>query len=109
MIYWREDQSSGGQEPPKGQEVSGAQIFFDYLGVVKIWASFLAINASTEPASGSFPFSPTQPWLEDMHLLPRITRLRDVLSLLPAIQSGALDVDDSGSVLYHLRELVING
>jgi hypothetical protein len=32
-----------------------------------------------------------------------------VLSLLPAIQSGALDVDDSGSVLYHLRELVING
>jgi hypothetical protein len=107
-IYWREGQPSGRQEPPKGQEVSGAQIFFGDPGVLKIWASFLAINASMEPASGSFPFSPTQPWLEGMHFLPRITRLRDVLSLLSAIQSGALE-DDVESVLYHLRELVITG
>jgi hypothetical protein len=51
-IYWREHQ------PFNEWKVSGARMFFNDLAVLKIWAAFLAINASTEPAMGTFPPRP---------------------------------------------------
>ncbi|PMD36132.1 hypothetical protein L207DRAFT_637294 [Hyaloscypha variabilis F] len=97
-IYWREKQSSS----QAGQEVFGAQVFFDDLSVLKIWAAFLAINTSTRDAIGDFPMRPLQPSIEDVYFIPRITRLRDVLCLVPAIESGALNPYNSDSVLHHL-------
>jgi hypothetical protein len=47
-IYWSEHQ------PSNERKVSGARVFFNDLDVLKIWAAFLAINTSTEPALGIF-------------------------------------------------------
>lgn len=80
-IYWRQIKSL----PGMGQEVNSAQIFFNDLGVLKIWAAFLAVHASTESAAGNLHFGTTEPWAEDMKSLPRITRIQEVLSLVPAI------------------------
>jgi len=103
-IYWREKQSSS----QAGQEVFGAQVFFDDLSVLKIWAAFLAINTSNQGAAGDLEYDAIHPWIQDVNFLPRITRLQDVLSLMPAIQSGELNVDDGDLVLCYLRDLVMN-
>jgi len=102
-VYWREGQS-------KGQKVFGAEIFFDNMSVLKIWAAFLTINASTEAAAAAnYRVIPTHSWLKGMNLLPRIPKLQEVLSLLSAMKSGFLDPDDSEFVLRYLRELVTDG
>jgi hypothetical protein len=103
-IYWREKQSSASTS----QEVFGAQVFFDDLSVLKIWAAFLAINTSNQGAAGDLEYDAIHPLIQDFFFLPRITRLRDVLSLMPVIQSGELHVDDGDLVLCYLRDLVMN-
>jgi hypothetical protein len=103
-IYWRENQSPASTS----QVVFGAQVFFDDLSVLKIWAAFLAINTSNQGAAGDLEYDAIHPWIQDVNFLPRITRLQDVLSLMPAIQSGELNVDDGDLVLCYLRDLVMN-
>jgi len=98
-VYWREGQS-------KGQKVFGAEIFFDNMSVLKIWAAFLTINASTEAAAANYRVIPTHSWLKDMNFFHRIPKLQEVLSLLSAMKSGVLDPDDSESELHYLMELV---
>jgi hypothetical protein len=82
---------------------------FDDMDVLKVWAAFITVHTSTDPAAGNYLFARFQLWLEDAHFLSRITRLREVLSLMPVIKARVLDADDSESVLYYLRKLVING
>jgi hypothetical protein len=77
-IYWREHQTSN------EWKVSGARMFFNDLDLLKIWAAFLAINASTEPAIGNFVPMPDQPW-NIPKFLDRITAVRDVVSVLPVM------------------------
>ena len=61
-VYWREQQSDG-------QEISGAEVFFNDLKVLKIWAAFLAVNSSLESAAWVSRFLPIQSGLGDIELL----------------------------------------
>jgi hypothetical protein len=73
-IYWREHQTSN------ERKVSAARMAFDNLDVLKIWAAFLAINASTEPAIGSFAPSLQYPkWWNSSMFYDRI-RVRHVVA-----------------------------
>jgi hypothetical protein len=77
-IYWREHQ------PSNERKVSGARMFVNDLDVLKIWAAFLAITTSTEPAIGSFVLMACNPW--NMTMLFNRTTLRDVVALVPEIE-----------------------
>lgn len=71
-ICWREYQ------PSNERKVSGARMFFNDLDVLKIWAAFLAINTSTEPAIGIFVPKDYKPW--NMPLLLDRTTVRDLVA-----------------------------
>lgn len=79
-IYWREHQ------PPNERKVSGARLFFDNLSMLKIWAAFMAINASTEPAIGKSLYAPISrsypTWWNPLMFYNR-TRVRDVVAQVP--------------------------
>jgi hypothetical protein len=77
-IYWRE------HRPFNERKVSGARMFFNDLDVLKIWAAFLAINTSTEPAIGIFILMHYTTW--NMPMLHDYTTVRDMVALAPEIQ-----------------------
>jgi hypothetical protein len=77
-IYWREHQ------PSKERKVSGARLFFNDLDVLKIWAAFLAMNTSTEPAIGIFVPMDNKPW--NMPMLLDRTTVRGTAALLLEIE-----------------------
>jgi hypothetical protein len=60
-IYWKNN------EPLYERRVSEARLFFDNLSVLKIWAAFLAVNTSTEPAIGIFVPRDYNPWKWPIH------------------------------------------
>lgn len=77
-IYWRE------HRPFNEQKASGARMFFNDLDVLKIWAAFLAINTSTEPAIGNFPYMWYPSWWNPFMFRDRIT-VQDLVAHLPII------------------------
>jgi hypothetical protein len=80
-IYWREHQ------PPNERRVSGARLFVDNLSVLKLWAAFLAINASTEPSKGIFAPMAYRPWNMPTLLGPTgPTTVRGMVASMPATQ-----------------------
>jgi len=82
-IYWSEHQ------PSNERKVSAARMFFNDLDVLKIWAAFLAINASTEPATSHFAPSLSYPtWWNPLMFYDR-TSVRDVVA-----QSANYDMTD---------------
>jgi hypothetical protein len=83
-IYWKEG------PPSNGQKIFGARIFFSDLGLLKVWAAFLAINASTGPPRGLHHPNSTHRWSSALPFLPPITGVRNWLALPPAIRSGLL-------------------
>lgn len=89
-IYWREHQ------PPNERKISEARLFFDNLSMLKIWAAFMAINASTEPATGKLLFAHKSYLKRNPLMSSDRTRVRDVVAQVPTM---------TGSINSELRNL----
>ena len=98
-VYWRDGQSPKEQDFPE-QEVYGAEIFFHDPSVLRIWASFLAINVYPDAAMKSVDSgSRILPEMIRDDLLSDIPETRDVVHLLPGDAIWAI-----GCTLYGVAQ-----